>query len=130
MTIENPHAPACDRNRDPILEVLHAHFADRRHVLEIGSGTGQHAVHFGAALPHLQWQTSECREHHDGIRAWLTEAALTNVLAPIALDVAADAWPARAFDAAFTANTLHRSEEHTSELQSLMRISYAVFCLK
>src|SRR3546814_2797078 len=101
MTIENPHAPACDRNRDPILEVLHTHFTDRRHVLEIGSGTGQHAVHFGAALPHLQWQTSECREHHDGIRAWLTEAALTN-----------------------------RSDEHTSELQSLMRISYAVFCLK
>src|SRR3546814_18139340 len=80
--------------------VLHTHFTDRRHVLEIGSGTGQHAVHFGAALPHLQWQISECREHHDGIRAWLTEAALTNVLAPIALDVAADAWPARAFDAA------------------------------
>src|SRR3546814_7985065 len=72
--------------------VLHTHFTDRRHVLEIGSGTGQHAVHFGAALPHLQWQISECREHHDGIRA--------------------------------------RSEEHTSELQSLMRISYAVFCLK
>lgn len=104
---EKPYAPSCDRNRDPILDVLHMHFADRRHVLEIGSGTGQHAVHFGAALPHLQWQTSERREHHDGIRAWLTEAALTNVSAPISLDVAADPWPSRTFDAAFTANTLH-----------------------
>lgn len=107
MMIDKPYAPSCDRNRDPILDVLRTHFGDRRQVLEIGSGTGQHAVHFGAALPHLQWQTSERHEHHDGIRAWLNEAALANVRAPIVLDVAADPWPSRAFDAAFTANTLH-----------------------
>jgi hypothetical protein len=55
----------------PILAVLREHFADRRHVLEIGSGTGQHAVYFAKALPHLSWQTSDLPENHDGIRLWL-----------------------------------------------------------
>jgi cyclopropane fatty-acyl-phospholipid synthase-like methyltransferase len=105
--MDKPHAPSCERNREPILAVLREHFADRRHVLEIGSGTGQHAVYFGAALPWLQWQTSDRREHHEGLRAWLDEAALPNVLAPLALDVAADAWPAGPYDAAFSANTVH-----------------------
>jgi cyclopropane fatty-acyl-phospholipid synthase-like methyltransferase len=75
-------------------------------VLEVGSGTGQHAVYFAAALPHLQWQTSDRVENHAGIRAWVEEAALPNALAPLALDVN-DAWPALAFDAVFSANTLH-----------------------
>ena len=104
---EKPYAPSCERNREPILTVLREHFADRRRVLEIGSGTGQHAVHFGVALPHLVWQTSERIEHHDGIRQWLDEARLPNVLAPLVLDVAADPWPSRRYDAAFSANTLH-----------------------
>ena len=104
---DKPHAPSCDRNREPILCVLREHFADRRRVLEIGSGTGQHAVHFAAALPQLQWQTSERVEHHNGIRMWLDEARLPNALPPIALDVRTDAWPPRGYDAAFTANTLH-----------------------
>lgn len=104
---DKPHAPSCERNRDPILAVLREHFADRHSVLEIGSGTGQHAVHFGAALPQLQWQTSERAEAHEGIRAWLAEAALPNVLAPIALQIGRDPWPAQAYDAVFTANTLH-----------------------
>ena len=105
---ERPHAPACERNREPILAVLRRHFADRRRVLEIGSGTGQHAVCFGAALPHLEWQTSDRPEQHDGIRAWMAEAALPNVLPPLTLDVAVDSdWPAHGYDAAFSANTLH-----------------------
>lgn len=56
---DKPWSPACERNRNPILEVLRRQFADRRRVLEVGSGTGQHAVHFAAALPHLVWQTSD-----------------------------------------------------------------------
>lgn len=104
--IDKPHAPACERNRDPILAVLQRHFADRSRVLEIGSGTGQHAVYFGAALPHLTWQTSDLETHHAGIRAWLDEAALANVLPPLALDVTGD-WPETQFDAVFSANTLH-----------------------
>src|SRR5688572_31100543 len=54
-----PFSDACERNREPILAVLREHFGDRRRVLEIGSGTGQHAVYFGAALPHLEWQTAD-----------------------------------------------------------------------
>lgn len=102
-----PFAPACERNREPILGVLREAFADRRRVLEIGSGTGQHAVHFAAAMPWLEWQASERAEHLDGIRAWLDEAALANTPAPIALDVAHGPWPANRFDAVFSANTLH-----------------------
>lgn len=104
--MEKPYASACDRNRDPILAVLRERFADRRRVLEIGSGTGQHAVYFAAALPHLVWQTSEVAEQLPGLRLWLDEAALPNTPAPLALDVN-DALPQGEFDAVFTANTLH-----------------------
>lgn len=104
--MDKPHSPACERNREPILEVLRECFADRRHVLEIGSGTGQHAVHFAAALPQLTWQSSDRRENLPGIRAWLDEAALPNTLAPLELDVTGN-WPAGPFDAVFSANTLH-----------------------
>lgn len=104
--MNKPHAPSCDRNRDPILAVLRDHFADRRNVLEIGSGTGQHAVYFAAALTHLNWQTSDTEDNLPGIRAWIDEAKLPNTPAPIALDVAGE-WPNAKFDAAFSANTLH-----------------------
>lgn len=101
-----PFSPACERNREPILAVLRECFADRRRVLEIGSGTGQHAVHFAAALPQLAWQTTERAENQPGLRLWLDEAALANTPAPIELDVGG-AWPAGPFDAVFSANTLH-----------------------
>ncbi len=104
--MEKPDAPSCARNREPILAVLRDHFADRRAVLEIGSGTGQHAVFFAAALPHLSWQSSDRGDNLAGIRAWLDEAALPNTPAPIAFDVNA-AWPRQRFDAVFSANTLH-----------------------
>ena len=104
---DKPFAPASERNREPILDVLRRVFADRRNVLEIGSGTGQHAVHFAAALPHLVWQTSERAEHLPGIRAWLDAAKLPNTPPPIVLDVAAHDWPATRYDALFSANTLH-----------------------
>lgn len=105
--MNKPFSPSCERNREPILDVLRPAFADRRHVLEIGSGTGQHAVHFAAAMPHLVWQTSERAENHDGIRAWLDEAALPNLRVPLLLDVGQPRWPVGPFDAVFTANTLH-----------------------
>lgn len=106
MSETKPYAEACERNRNPILEVLREHFADRRHVLEIGSGTGQHAVHFAAALPRLTWQTSDVDANLPGIRMWLEEAGLPNLPPPIALDVTGT-WPDKRFDAVFTANTLH-----------------------
>jgi len=104
--MEKPYSAACERNRDPILEVLREHFADRRHVLEIGSGTGQHAVHFAAALPQLGWQSSDRSDNLAGIREWLDEAALTNTPPPLEFDVGGD-WPVGPFDAVFSANTLH-----------------------
>ena len=104
--MNKPYAAACDRNREPILAVLQDYFSGRRRVLEIGSGTGQHAVFFAARFPHLCWQTSERPEHLPGIRAWLAEAALENTPPPLALDVG-DPFPARGFDALFSANTLH-----------------------
>ena len=104
---DKPFSAPCERNREPILAVLREHFADRRRVLEIGSGTGQHAVHFAAAMPHLLWQASDRAENLPGIRQWLAEAALPNTPAPLELDVAGDRWPAQTFDAIFSANTLH-----------------------
>lgn len=101
-----PYAQACERNRGPILEVLRVHFADRSRVLEIGSGTGQHAVHFAAALPHVTWQTSDLEPNLAGLRLWLDEVHLPNLPPPLALDVS-NSWPAERFDAVFTANTLH-----------------------
>lgn len=101
-----PHAPATARNREPILAVLRTVFADRRCVLEIGSGSGEHAAYFAAAMPWLDWQASDVAEQLPGIRAWRAHAALPNLPAPLALDVRAG-WPELPADAVFTASTLH-----------------------
>lgn len=102
-----PYAESCDINKDPILDVLKDIFADRTHVLELASGTGQHAVHFGHALPHLSWQTSELKQNHAGIQMWLDEAQLPNVLAPLHIDANDWQWPVDHVDAIFNANTVH-----------------------
>lgn len=103
-----PFSESCERNKEPILAVLREHFARARQVLEIGSGTGQHAVHFAAALPHLTWQTADLAANHEGIRLWLEEAALANALPPLELDMLrSETWPQGQFDAIFSANTLH-----------------------
>jgi cyclopropane fatty-acyl-phospholipid synthase-like methyltransferase len=104
--MNKPFSAASERNREPILEVLREQFAKVSKVLEVGSGTGQHAIYFAAALPHLVWQTSDRAENLPGIRLWLNEAALPNTPAPLALDVNGD-WPELQVDAVFTANTLH-----------------------
>lgn len=100
-------SPACERNREPILAVLRDVLANAKNVLEIGSGTGQHAVFFGAALPHLTWQTSDLPQNHASIHGWINEARLPNVLPPFELDVSSADWPSGTFDAVFTANTCH-----------------------
>ena len=104
---ERPFSPSCERNRDAILGVLGDVFADRHNVLEIGSGTGQHAVFFAKAMPHLRWQTSERSENLAGVQRWLDDAALSNTPPAIEFDVGQEDWPAAKYDALFTANTLH-----------------------
>ncbi len=101
-----PYSEACDENKKPILAVLERLFAESHKVLEIGSGTGQHAVYFGAAMHHLVWQTSDRPENHVGILAWLDEAGLPNVREPLLLDVGGQ-WPEERFDGVFSANTTH-----------------------
>ncbi len=102
-----PYAESCDNNREPILKVLRDLFADRKQVLEIASGTGQHAVYFGRALPHLIWQTSELEQNHAGIQMWLDEAQLPNVRSPVCIDANDAHWPVASVDAIFNANTVH-----------------------
>jgi cyclopropane fatty-acyl-phospholipid synthase-like methyltransferase len=102
-----PYAESCDQNRDPILAILREEFAACQSILEIGSGTGQHAVYFARRLSHLDWQTSDCREYHAGILAWLAEEGLPNLRPPLPLDVSRDPWPTQEYDGIFSANTVH-----------------------
>jgi SAM-dependent methyltransferase len=105
--VEKPYSQACDNNKAPILAVLREVFAEPGLVLEIGSGTGQHAVHFAAHLPHLTWQPTDRADYLPGIWAWLAEAGLANVRDPLELDVAAPEWPVAVADGVFSANTVH-----------------------
>ena len=108
--MNRPFSAACERNKAPILEQLRPLYAPLRSVLEIGSGTGQHALHFAQALPHLVWQCSELADNLPalrlGLRLGLEEATLTNVPPPLELDVT-HPWPVGRFQAVYTANTLH-----------------------
>ncbi|AWF83229.1 methylase [Microbulbifer sp. A4B17] len=103
---ELPDAPSCGRNREPILQQLTRLLASSRKVLEVGSGTGQHAVYFAPQLPHLEWQTSERSQQLEAVKSWLAEIPNSNLPQPLALDVG-DSWPEISADAIFTANTLH-----------------------
>lgn len=107
VPVDKPFAESCVTNREPILAVLAPRLLGCRSLLEIGSGTGQHAVYFAPELYPLIWHTSDCVAAHAGINAWLDEAALDNVRSPIALDVLRDPWPSGPFDAVFSANTAH-----------------------
>ena len=102
-----PYSTACDYNRQPILEIIEVLFADCKDILEIGSGTGQHAVYFAEKLPHLVWHSSDLQENHAGIEAWLYDANLANTPAPLELDVNQAHWPKLEVDAVFCANTIH-----------------------
>lgn len=104
--MDKPFSPACERNRDAILDALRVQFSGRSHVLEIGSGTGQHAVHMAEALPHLTWQTSDVAANLPGIRMWLADAGLHNTPAPLTFDINGEL-PCGRYDAIFSANTLH-----------------------
>lgn len=106
MMDARPFSQACANNQQPILEIIRPLFAGLDEVLEIGSGTGQHAVHFGAAMPQLRWRTSDVPANHAGIEAWRAWAELPNVAPPLALDVA-EPWPIDSTPAIFSANVVH-----------------------
>jgi SAM-dependent methyltransferase len=102
-----PFSEACERNKEPILAVLREVFADRRRVVEIGAGTGQHAVHFARHLPQVVWQPTDRAEWLDGLAARVAAEGSPNLLAPVELDVLGKQWPLVRGDAVFSANTLH-----------------------
>ena len=107
MHPQKPYSASCDQNREPILELIQPLLEDKKSVLEIGSGTGQHAVYFAHKMPHLIWQSSDQIAYHEGIKLWLNEAGLDNTPPPIPLDVSNDQWPEIIIDAIFSANAVH-----------------------
>ncbi len=107
MTIEKPFSQACENNKQPILEHLQRYFQTAQQILEIGSGTGQHAVYFAKQMPDLVWHTSDQLEYHPGINAWLSDADLPNLKPPLELDVCQQPWPTLTIDGVFSANTAH-----------------------
>ena len=100
-------SPSCERNKEPILAVLREIFTAPGLVLEIGSGSGQHAVHFARGLPHMEWQPTDTAENLPSIAAWRTEAGLSNLREPLVLDLFAETWPAKKVQALVCINTIH-----------------------
>lgn len=109
------YAPASVRNAAPILGVLREELDNARHVLEIGSGTGYHAVTFAAAMPQLTWQTSDLDDNHARILAAIEQSGAANVLPPLSLDVRTSGPPASRYDAVYTSNTAHIMSEAAVE---------------
>ncbi|MGX9415884.1 DUF938 domain-containing protein [Vibrio sp. WJH972] len=107
---------SCERNQNPILEQIAIHFNRTQHVLEIGSGTGQHAVFFAKHLPHLVWNTSDMLENHASINAWIADSKLPNVTPPFDFHFGKNNWPDLQVDGIFTANTTHIMQRHDAKL--------------
>ncbi len=103
------YSPACDQNKAPILTIIKPLLTKTTTLLEIGSGTGQHAVYFAKAMPHLTWQASDVLDNIPSINAWLLAANLTNTLNPLSLDVNDNYWldKGQKVEAIFSANTTH-----------------------
>ena len=106
--MNKPFSQACENNRGPILEIIKPLLADKKKkVLEIGSGTGQHAIWFAQHMPHLIWQTSDVAENHRGIKQWIDSQPRDNLPPPLELNIFQDNLPTANYDAIFTANTAH-----------------------
>lgn len=120
---DKPFSQACENNRQPILKVLNKVLVDKKKLLEIGSGTGQHAVYFAPRLSHLQWHTSDMPDKHSGISSWIKQVAVSNLHQPLAFTIGADdtnIWPIANIDAVYTANTTHIMQP--SEAQTMMQL--------
>jgi cyclopropane fatty-acyl-phospholipid synthase-like methyltransferase len=130
---DRPYAEYAARNAAPILEILKREFRNSSRVLEIGSGTGQHAVTFAAALDHLQWQTSDLDENHAAINAWIGASQLENVLPPLSMDVQTAVVSQDSYDAVFSSNTAHiMGIDAVESMYALVGVALrarGVFCL-
>ena len=105
--MDKPFSQACENNKGPILDVLREAFCEAREVLEIGSGTGQHACYLARHLPWLRWQPSDQAHYLPGIALRAEEYRGDNLLPVLELDVRTRPWPVSVPDAVFTANSLH-----------------------
>ena len=100
-------SPSCERNKAPILAILRTILSQPGLVLEIGSGTGQHAVYFANGLPHIQWQPTDLEGNLPSIQAWRAESGVANVRSPLVLDLFSEDWPLAQADAVVCINTIH-----------------------
>lgn len=105
--MNKPFSPSADRNKEPILGALRHEVSDNQQVLEIGSGTGQHACFFAESLPGILWQPTELKQNIPGIEFWINETPIKNVLPPKELDVDVHPWPDIGADVCYTCNTFH-----------------------
>jgi len=112
--MNRPYSESCEQNKFVIYDVIRDYLKPGIDVLEIGSGTAQHAIFFAEQNPSINWQTSDRPEYIDGIRNWLDFAALSNLPQPIVLDVC-ELWPEQSYDLIFTANSLHIMGETEAE---------------
>ncbi len=123
---DKPFSQACENNKQSILDVLNRVLSDKKNLLEIGSGTGQHAAYFAPRLTHLEWHTSDMSDKHLGIAAWLEDVEVDNLHQPLSFTIGAisvignSAWPLANVDAVYTANTTHIMQP--SEAQLMMQL--------
>ena len=104
---QKPYAPSCDRNREPILGVLQSFLGNTKSLLEIGAGTGQHAVFMAPHFDHMDWTLADRRQNHKGISLWLGDFPNSNIHGPIEYEIPESSLPRETFDGVFTCNTLH-----------------------
>ena len=104
--MELPHSPSCERNQEPIYLVLKEYISAGT-LFEVGSGTGQHAIYFAEKFKDLLWSTSDLKENHAGIEAWIEQSGLKNIKSPIEFQSGKSNWPSNDYDYVFSANTLH-----------------------
>ena len=124
--MNKPYAASCEQNQQAILDILKVVFTEPGDVLEIGSGTGQHAVFITYNLPHLNWQPGDLETEHDGIKMWINDVAHNRISSPLVLDVDMPSWPVENKDYVFTANTTHIiSFEQTEKM-----FKHVAACLK
>ncbi|WP_435235455.1 DUF938 domain-containing protein [Psychromonas sp. PT13] len=102
-----PFSQSCENNKNPIFAILSEHFKGLSHIVEIGSGTGQHAEFFTNQLPHLTWQTTDQGDYFPHLEKLIVETNSSRLPPALYLDVSQENWPISDCECIFTSNTLH-----------------------